>query len=92
MTVISSRGASSAGTCTMLATRFAVGDLVRFSPGLLSAMPAVQGTGSCICKVVGVSFTDAKVLYDLALPDAYGVFYEVHPLQRVDSIFVDAVP
>lgn len=39
--------------------------------------------------IVGVSFTNyGKVLYDIALPDGEGGFYEVQPLRKVDSFFL----
>lgn len=42
-------------------------------------------------KVVGVSFTNDKVLYDLAV-FADGGFYEMFPIRSVDSVFVCPLP
>lgn len=44
------------------------------------------------CLVVAVKFTGGKVLYDLALPNGEGYFYEAHPLCNVDSYFVLKAP
>lgn len=38
--------------------------------------------------VVGVHFGAGKVLYDIALPDGEGGFYDVLPLRSVDSYFM----
>ena len=39
-------------------------------------------------KIVAVTFTDSKVLYDIALSNGDGTYYEVLPLMRVDSCLV----
>lgn len=61
-------------------SRFSIGDEVRFQP-LLDA------PGGLLSKIVAVTFTPSKVLYDIAL-FVEGEFYEVLPLRGVDSVFV----
>ena len=58
-----------------------------------SQIPHIILAQGITCKVVGVTFEQGKVLYDLALPiDVFDFYYE-YPLMRVDSIFVyPAVP
>lgn len=70
-----------------------IGDTAYFQPVLTK----IDGTGiaddsAVPCKVVGVSFTRVKILYDLALQDEGGEFYESFPLCRVDSFFVLSAP
>ena len=42
-------------------------------------------------KIVGVSFTESKVLYDIALYVNGAPYYE-HPIRCVDSVFVNPAP
>lgn len=71
-----------------------IGDIAYFQP-VLSRIDAATGVAddtAIPCKVVGISFTTGKVLYDLAIPDGEGGFYEVFPLCRVDSFLVLKAP
>lgn len=70
-----------------------IGSIAYFQPAILK----IDGTGiaddSAIpCKVVRVSFDPGKVLYDLALPNGEGGFYENYPIRCVDSYFVLRAP
>lgn len=69
-----------------LPSTHAIGDEVIFVPA--SQVPNIILAQGVACKIVGVTFEQSKVLYDLALPiDAFD-FYEEYPLMRVDSVFV----
>lgn len=73
----------------MSEARHMIGTTVYFQPSILK----IDGTGvadetAIPCKVVRVSFDPGKVLYDLALPNGEGGFYENYPLRCVDSYFV----
>ena len=73
-------------TLTILPSNHDVGDEVMFVPA--SQIPHVLITQGIMCKVVGVTFEQSMVLYDLALPAGPFDYYEKYPLMRVDSIFV----
>ncbi len=64
----------------------AIDDEVIFVPAC--QIPNVLLAQGVTCKVMGVTFVEGKVLYDLALPIDMFEFYEEFPLQRVDSVFV----
>ena len=65
---------------TYLPSQFKIGDEVLFK--------CFDNLGIS-CKVVGIKFDESKVLYDLAVFDPiHNNFYEVRPLQDVDSFFV----
>jgi hypothetical protein len=85
MPTISSR--PQAGSLNPLPSTHALGDIVSFWPTCLtnSLQFGVH------CKVVRISFDAGKVLYDLALPDDQGAFYDVYPIRLVDSYFVRAL-
>lgn len=46
------------------------------------------GESAIPVKIVGISFNGFKAMYDIALPNGDGSFYEVMPLMRVDSFFI----
>lgn len=73
-------------TLNSLSSAYDIGEEVIFVPASqISHVLLAQGV---MCKVVGVTFEQSKVLYDLALPLDMFDFYEEFPLMRVDSIFV----
>lgn len=67
-----------------------VGDIAYFQPVLsrIDSLSGVADDTAIPCKIMAVSFTAGKVLYDLAIPDGEGGFYEVYPICRVDSFLV----
>lgn len=67
-------------------SRHALGDEVIFVPA--SQVQHILLAQGVTCKIVGISFIDGKVLYDLALPLGIYDFYEEFPIMRVDSVFV----
>ena len=73
-------------THTNYPSRFAIGDEVIFVPA--SQVKHILLAQGVTCKVVGISFQDSKIMYDLALPIGIYDFYEEFPLMRVDSIFI----
>lgn len=76
----------------MSASNHAVGDIAYFQP-VLSRIDGPNADDSAIpCKVMAVTFDPGKVLYDLAIPNGEGGFYEVYPLCRVDSYLVLKAP
>lgn len=72
-------------------SRFSYGDIVLFQPNVEKIDFRTGSTfdplSATRAKVVGISFTQDKVLYDLAL-FAEGGFYEIYPIKQVDSVFV----
>lgn len=75
-----------------LPSRHQVGDVAYFQPSIKKADTKKADDSAIPCKVVAVKFNGAKVLYDLALPDGDGGFYDVLPLCGVDSYFVLRAP
>lgn len=82
---------------SLLPSRYPIGAEVYFHPnGWIFQYAGRPVTQALRAKVVSVRFTDAKVLYDLALlcrqTDAedrfYDEYYEAIPLRDVDSTFV----
>lgn len=71
-----------------LPSRCKIGDIVLFQPDL-SAVD-VGRAGVIRAKVVGVRFTESKVLYDLALAnsDEDCPWYDAIPVRDVDSVMV----
>lgn len=63
----------------MYESRFALGDVALFQPRIGGG-----DRGAVPCKCVGVTFIEAKVLYDLEFRDADPAL----PVERVDSIFL----
>lgn len=74
---------------TAFTSRVAIGETVVFNPDC--NYPAAVGC-TVLAKVVGVRFTESKVLYDLALAcSELGGWYTALPLRDVDSIMVSPV-
>lgn len=72
----------------VLSSKFAIGDTVVFNPDC-NFHPG--STTTVLAKVVGIRFTESKVLYDLALACAeLGGWYTALPLRDVDGIMVSA--
>lgn len=72
---------------------YAIGTVAYFQPVLARHDGSGFADDTAIpCKVVRVSFDPGKVLYDLALPNGEGGFYDVYPLRCVDSYFVLKAP
>ncbi len=71
-----------------------VGEIAYFQPMLsrIDARTNIADETAIPCKVMGITFGSGKVLYDLAIPDGEGGFYEVFPLCRVDSFLVQKPP
>ena len=71
---------------------FSVGDVVNFQPDLEKLNPdgrLKNYIGAVKCKIVRITFTESKVLYDLALwLNENGSYYETFPICSVDSIFI----
>lgn len=73
-----------------LTSAHALGDQIIFVPASqVSHILIAQGV---VCMIVGITFEESKVLYDLALPIGAFDFYEERPILRVDSIFVFPKP
>lgn len=75
-------------------SQHAIGDIAYFQPVLsrIDGSTMVADDTAIPCKVVRVSFDPGKVLYDLALPNGEGGYYENYPLRCVDSYFVQKAP
>ena len=71
-----------------------MGDIVYFQPILarIDAATGIADETAIPCKVMAITMDSGKVLYDLAVPDGEGGFYEPYPLCRVDSFFVQKPP
>lgn len=71
-----------------------VGEIAYFQPMMTKIVWSFEhqnysiGVDAIPVRIVGVTFTPSKVLYDIALPDGDGGYYEARPLMRVDSYFV----
>ena len=76
-------------------SRFSHGAHVLFQPNVekidFKTGTTTDPTSATRAKVVAVSFTNDKVLYDLAI-FADGGFYEMFPIRSVDSVFVCPLP
>ena len=79
-------------------SRHRIGDIVLFQPNL-SKIDGKTGQTTDLAsavrsRVVGVGFTQGKVLYDLAVEDDQSPsgFYEAFPLKAVDSFMVCPIP
>jgi hypothetical protein len=73
-----------------LPSQHQVGDRAYFQPviGKIDGRTMLSDDSAIPVLVVGVAFDGGKVLYDIALPNGEGGFYEVHPLRGVDSYFM----
>ena len=71
-------------------SQYQPGDRAYFQPviGKIDGRTMRSDDSAIPVKVVGVRFGGGKVLYDIALPDGDGGFYEVYPLCSVDSYFM----
>lgn len=76
-------------------SRFAVHALAYFQPDLTKIRADGTADATAIkCKIVGVTYTPGKVLYDIVVADSESKtgFYEAHPMLHVDSFFIQASP
>ncbi len=79
-------------------SRHNIGDIVLFQPNL-NKIDAKTGQTTDLasavkCLIVGIGFTQAKVLYDLAVEDDQSPdgFYTALPIKSVDSFMVCPMP
>lgn len=68
----------------VIPTEHQLGDLVIFVPGAGTGL-IVQGV---LAKIVGITFEETKVLYDIAIALNYLEFYDEYPFMRIDSTFI----
>lgn len=71
-----------------LPSKIQLGRIAYFQPFIAKAGEGQLDDTAVPCRVVGIQFLPGKILYDLALPDGEGSFYETFPLRGVDSYFV----
>jgi hypothetical protein len=79
-------------TAQNLPSRYSIGEPVFFHPAIHDFTPEQIAKNALRAKIVGVRFTEDKVLYELALDTALDPgepeYYEAIPLADVDSYFV----
>ena len=79
-------------------SRHKIGDIVLFQPNLdkidAKTGQTIDLSSATRCQVVGVGFTQGKVLYDLAVEDIQSPegYYTAFPLKSVDSFMVCPIP
>jgi len=84
--IITSRPQST--TVPMIPSTHQLGDIVHFNPLVLRQSPLLGTVITVKARVERISFDFGKVLYDLAISDDSGGFYDAYPICNVDSIFV----
>jgi len=81
-----------------LSSRFPIGSICLFQPNLekIDALTGVSTdmSSSVQCKILGISFDTAKVLYTIAVvdPQQESGFYEAVPLREVESLLITPLP
>ena len=73
-----------------MVSRYQVGEMAYFQPSIqrIDGKSMTSDDSTIPVLVVGVKFLKGKVLYDVALPNGEGGFYEIHPICNVDSYFM----